>query len=144
MHHHRLPQTLQYRVLNYLEYLWGTTKGLDEVRVASRFPHSAPPQLPVCGHQVDIVSRLPETLQRSVSLFTNDQIIRATPLFKGCSAEVSAYVVRMLQLNVFVPGDVLFSRGDESRELFIMQRGLVEVCSAPRREAQAGPLSLEP
>ena len=106
MHLHRFPQSLQYRVLNYLEYLWGTTKGLDEA---------------------DIVSRLPDTLQRSISLFTNDQIIKATPLFKDATAEVSAFVVRMLQLRVYVPGDVLFRRGDESHELYIMQRGLVEV-----------------
>lgn len=109
MHLHRFPQSLQYRVLNYLEYLWGTTKGLDEA---------------------DIVSRLPDTLQRSISLFTNDQIIRATPLFKDATAEVSAFVVRMLQLRVYVPGDVLFRRGDESHELYIMQRGLVEVLGA--------------
>ena len=93
-------------MLNYLEYLWGTTKGLDEA---------------------DIVARLPETLQRSIALFTNDQIIRATPLFKDATAEVSAFVVRILQLRVYVPGDVLFRRGDESHELYIMQRGLVEV-----------------
>lgn len=106
MHFHRFPQYLQYRILNYLEYLWGTTKGLNEL---------------------DIVSGLPETLQRQVSLFTNDRIIRSTPLFKGCSPQVSEYIVKQLQLRVYVPGDFLVRKGDDSRELFIVQRGLVEV-----------------
>lgn len=69
LHNHRFSQRLQYRVLNYLDYLWGATKGLNEEQIICGLPETlqlqARPNLPPSTLRSSLALRL---LQLSVSI----------------------------------------------------------------------------
>jgi len=119
LHNHHFPQQLQYRVLTYLDYLWGATKGLNEER---------------------IIADLPETLQMQVRVVANDSVLTSVPLFEDTDPETAADIVRLLVSRTYLPNDILVNEGDESREMFIIRRGVVEVL-APRGQGASVYLS---
>lgn len=87
LHNHRFSQRLQYRVLNYLDYLWGATKGLNEEQIICGLPETlqlqARPNLPPSILRSSLALRL---LQLSVSIILpfpfsalSTKISRSTP-----------------------------------------------------------------
>jgi CRP-like cAMP-binding protein len=104
MRSRKLPTRLRQRIQNYLDYLWATQKGINE---------SA------------ILSELPATLQKQVTLFCSKGIIDKVPLFRGCSPDVSASIIASLVPRVYVPHDLIIERGTRGSEFFIVSEGVV-------------------
>mmetsp|Transcript_20912 Transcript_20912/g.50145 ORF Transcript_20912/g.50145 Transcript_20912/m.50145 type:complete len:246 (+) Transcript_20912:1569-2306(+) len=106
MRHRKIPGHLQLRVEEYLDYLWTTQKGLDEI---------------------NILGVLPRTLRLQLSLFCNSRIVPTVPLFNGVSSNVCAAIVSQLQPRVFVPDDRIVRKGDWGDEMFLIYRGVVKL-----------------
>ena len=111
--HMRVPEETYTRVLNYLDYLWASSKGLDE---------SA------------LIATLPATLQEAITLSTNQQIITKVPLFEGCSDELCAFIIRNLVTHTFLPGDYVCRAGDEGDQMMLINRGVVQILKADAQD----------
>jgi len=116
MRHRKIPESLQARIEEYLDYLWTTQKGLDETA---------------------ITSMLPATLRQQLSLHCNSRIISTVPLFKGVPPHVCAAIVMQLQPRVFVPEDSIIRRGEWADEMFLVYRGLVQLVELSEKEGRA-------
>lgn len=109
MRHNHFPHRVQLRVLAYLDYLWSSTMGINEA---------------------EIYAVLPETLQQEMRLSADDKIIQAIPLFKDCQKNVISEIVGLLVQRTYLPGDMLIEKGDDSHEMYIIKRGVVEIIGA--------------
>jgi len=106
MRNRKIPQETSRRVMNYLNYTWATSNGLDET---------------------DVIASLPETLQEEVRLGAHRQMIQSVPLFDGISEQTTADVVRQLEALEFLPGDYIVREGDEGRDMMLISNGVVQV-----------------
>ena len=69
-----------------------------------------------------ILGDLPPTLQKQVTLFCAQHVIEKVPLFRGCSPDVSATIMSALVPRVYVPKDLVVTRGDPGDELYIVNQ----------------------
>ena len=92
-----------------MDYIWSTQKGIDEVQ---------------------ILSELPSTLQKQVTLFCAQHVIEKVPLFRGCSPDVSASIIGCLVPKVYVPHDLIIESGAWGDEFFIVNKGIVVMRSS--------------
>ena len=73
MRHAKLSAEMRSRVLDYLDYCWAASKGLDEA---------------------EVIATLPPTLQAEIRAATNQQLIQKVPLFDGCDEHTRMAKVR--------------------------------------------------
>ena len=104
MRHRKLPTRLRQRIQNFLDYLWATQKGINEAH---------------------ILTELPMSLQKQVTLFCAKHVIDKVPLFRGCAPDVSASIIASLSSLVYVPHDMIIERGAWGDEFFIVSEGVV-------------------
>jgi len=108
MKYKKIPPHLQERVLSYYEYLWSRQKGLDE-------------------HE--ILRDLPTSMHTEISLFLNREVLEKVPFFKNASDNFINVLVRLLKPQVFAPGEFIIRYGDIGKEMYFINRGVVEVCA---------------
>ena len=106
MRHAKLSTEMRSRVLDYLDYCWGTSKGLDEA---------------------EVIATLPPTLQAEIRAATNQQLIQKVPLFDGCDEQTVEFIMRRLQMRVYLPSDMIQVAGEPGDEMMLINRGIVEI-----------------
>ncbi|XP_014676533.1 PREDICTED: cyclic nucleotide-gated cation channel alpha-3-like [Priapulus caudatus] len=104
----RIAKDLQNLVSGYYNYMWISKMGVQ---------------------QDDIFAQLPLCLQAEVSRTTNRSVLEKASIFK----DIDEGFLRMLSLNIhqqlYLPGQVIISRGDTAHSLFFVHRGTLEVLS---------------
>lgn len=73
------------------------------------------------------IADLPKFLQHSVTMYLNQDIVRMTALFRGCSATLVACMLDKLHAHRCLPLDQVVHRGDVGEELYLIKDGLFEV-----------------
>ena len=121
MKYKKMPGTLQRRIFDYHQFLWESGLGHD--------------------HET-LLKELSPALRRSVGLFLNHHILEQVPLLKGASTAVLHRLISGLRSVVYTPGDVIIHHGETGTNMYLINRGEVEVldpdqgCVATLREGE--------
>lgn len=75
----------------------------------------------------DVLQYLPSYLKSEVLCHINGEIIHSVPLFRGCSDGFMRSLVPLLRPEVVIPGDYIIRTGEIGREMYLVQRGQLEV-----------------
>jgi len=107
----KVPIDLQYRVDRYYDYLWMNQKmGLsDDSAGVLRDPDLSVP------------------LRKELALRIHGPLLSNLAIFSSCSPDCMFAIAMRLKTHVYLPGDVVFYKGDVARELFIIRRGVIGI-----------------
>jgi voltage-gated potassium channel len=103
---HKLPRNLQDRVRGYYRYLWKTHKST----VTPAF-----------------MEELPNSLRADLALHLNREIMEKVPFFAKADEMFLREIVQMLQLCIYLPGDLVIHQGDAGDSMFFLSSGEVDV-----------------
>lgn len=112
----KIPQDLQETILTYYDYLWKNQRGFDETFV---------------------LSELPPSIRKKVSLYLNSEIVRKVPILKDASEDLITRIVMNLKPVVYMKGDFIFKRGEIGDNLYFISSGSVEIVAADNRTVYA-------
>mgnify|MGYP003336435340 CR=1 FL=1 len=112
MKYKKMPGTLQRRIFDYHQFLWESGLGHD--------------------HEM-LLKELSPALRRSVGLFLNHHILEQVPLLKGASTAVLHRLISGLRTVVYTPGDVIIHHGETGTNMYLINRGEVEVLDSQQR-----------
>ena len=121
MKYKRMPDALQRRIFDYHQYLWESGLGHD--------------------HET-LLRELSPALRRAVGLFLNRHILEQVPLLKGANIAILHRLINNLRTVVYTPGDVIIHHGEMGSNMYLINRGEVEVidpregCVATLREGE--------
>lgn len=121
MKYKKMPDPLQRRIFDYHQYLWESGLGHD--------------------HET-LLKELSPALRRSVGLFLNHHILEQIPILKGASTTILHRLISNLRTVVYTPGDVIIHHGETGSNMYLINRGEVEVrdpeqgCIATLREGE--------
>lgn len=106
-----LPEEIQYRVSQYFDYLWINQKmGLnDQSGGLLRDPDLSLP------------------LRKDLALLMHGPLLSQVSLFRDCSNECLFRLAMSLTTHVYLPGDIVFNKGDLARELYMIRKGVIAV-----------------
>lgn len=74
-----------------------------------------------------MIAELPKFLQHEVAMYLNQDIVKSTALFRGCSPAIVASIVENIQAHRCLPLDLVVHKGDVADELYLIKKGLFEV-----------------
>eukprot|EP01137_Pigoraptor_chileana_P025750 Opistho-2@95681 len=111
---HRIPATLQRRILSYAQHSWEMTHGIDMNAMLDSFP---------------------EALRADVSMHLHQPLVANSPLFKNASKGCMRSIALKLRTTFSAPGDCLIHQGDAIDTLFFIARGSMEIVVNERRVA---------
>ena len=106
LHQHGLPLQLQERTRKYLDWLWAQRRGKN--------PDS-------------IMTELPFSLRQEVSCLKRVKYVRKCPFFVDLPLNLIEAIALCFKSHLYSVGDMIVSAGDESYELFFVEKGSVEV-----------------
>lgn len=106
----QVPVFFQKIISDYFRHKWGT------------------PEDPA-----DVLSSLPPSLQARLAIVTNRDLIDRIPLFQRIPAKHYISIVRRLSQNTFLPGEFIVRSGEVRRDLFFLDRGLVDALMSNAR-----------
>lgn len=109
MQYHNLPLDIRYRVKKFYDYLWMHNK-----RPGTRSALSA-------------FTDLSSSLQKEISVVLYKGALTKVALFSDVSDDCIYSVAMKLRTHIFLPDDVVVQRGEIAREMYIVQKGEVEV-----------------
>ncbi|NDC80772.1 MAG: hypothetical protein EB090_05850 [Verrucomicrobia bacterium] len=121
MKYKKMPDALQRRIFDYHQYLWKSGLGHD--------------------HET-LLKELSPALRRSVGLFLNHHILEQVPMLKGANTAILHRLISNLHTVVYTPGDVIIHHGETGTNMYLINRGEVEVldpqqgCVATLREGE--------
>lgn len=94
MVYYDLPDSLQDRILQYMDSMWQRHRISDGQAMES------------------FTNKLSEPLQLEVGLWLNRSMVQDVPLFKDTDASVIIFMIRSLKSHLFLPGDYVVRYGD--------------------------------
>ncbi|MBN1280015.1 MAG: ion transporter [Candidatus Thermoplasmatota archaeon] len=103
-----VPKRVKQKVHNYYQYLWD-----------NRLMH--------CEHE--LLTTLPQSLKTEISTHLHKQLIEHVPFFKNTDTAFISHIISQLKLQVFLPGDFIFRRGDIGNCMYFICNGSVDVLS---------------
>ncbi|CAH1786243.1 unnamed protein product [Owenia fusiformis] len=103
-----VSQDLQKEVVGYYEYLWLRKKGVSTE---------------------NLFSDLPMTFLAELSYTINGIIIQKAPIFKDLNPGFLRMLAMSIKPEMFLPNQIIVSRGDVAHQMFFIHRGEVEVLS---------------
>ena len=106
LHQHGLPQHIQERARKYLDWLWSERRGKN---------------------QDTILHELPFTLRAEVSNLSRLSYVRSCEFFKHLPENLVEAIAMSFKSHLYSVHDQIVSVGDESFELFYIEKGGVEV-----------------
>jgi hyperpolarization activated cyclic nucleotide-gated potassium channel 4 len=77
--------------------------------------------------QKEVMDQLPPSLVAKVAEWEHIDVVTSVQLFAGTPEQFITMLCCKLKLKYLMPGELLFKRGDMSRELVFIQDGVVEV-----------------
>ncbi|XP_031554711.1 cyclic nucleotide-gated olfactory channel-like isoform X2 [Actinia tenebrosa] len=108
MRFHKIPQDLQKRVIKWFDYLWTYKKHPDEE---------------------EILLSLPDKLRAEIAINVHLDSLRKVTIFQDCESGFLCELVLRLRSQLFSPGDYVCRKGEVGREMYIVNRGKLEVVS---------------
>ncbi|MCB1146198.1 MAG: cyclic nucleotide-binding domain-containing protein, partial [Leptospiraceae bacterium] len=106
MKRNEVPVSLRKRVRSYYNYLWDVRKGNDQYK---------------------ILNDLPLHLRSEVSMFLNRDLLKKVPLFEHASDEMLRELCLALHPEIFMPGDIIFRKGESGSRMYFISKGRVQV-----------------
>ena len=101
-----VPRDQQKRVRDYFSYMWETRKNVSSAA---------------------ILGELPRSCAMDILLFLNRDIIGKVGFFRNADDIFIKEIVRLLEPEVYLPGDFIISQGDYGDCMFFLSSGSVEV-----------------
>lgn len=109
MCYHNLPQHIRYRVKKFYDYLWMHNK-----RPGTRSALAA-------------FTDLSSSLQKEIAVELYKDALTKVALFSDVNDDCIFSVAMKLRTHIFLPDDIVVRRGEIAREMYIVQKGTVEV-----------------
>ncbi|XP_076331996.1 cyclic nucleotide-gated channel beta-3-like [Tachypleus tridentatus] len=120
MRHLNLPENLQYRVRLWLNHTWEQQKTL---------------------HESKILDSLPMKMKTDVAINVHYNTLVKVQLFKDCDKALLRDLVLKLQPVLFLPGDNICRKGELGKEMYIVNKGLVQVMGGEKGDVVLATLS---
>lgn len=80
-------------------------------------------------NEKELLSDLPLSLQREVKIHLHRELLEKVPFLKGAETTLVTTLVFSLKHHIFLPGDIIFQKGDIGHNLYILSEGKVEILS---------------
>jgi hypothetical protein len=106
-----LTEELQSKIVRYYEYIWAHHQGINEN---------------------ELLKTLPKSLKSVVVNHVVGPFVSSIPFFANCSEQMQHLIIGMFEVAVFLDGDTLMVQGEVGKEMFIIERGEVEVTNRDR------------
>jgi CRP-like cAMP-binding protein len=100
----------------YYEYIWARYGGIDEAAV---------------------LRDLPKSLRAAVANHVLGPLLRRIPFFECCSHPMEQMLVSLFETRIFLQDDPLMICGEVGQDMFIIEKGEVEITSADRSKTYA-------
>lgn len=104
----KVSYELDRRVIKWFDYLHNNCQTLDEQ---------------------ELLAHLPEKLGIEIASFVHMERLRNVNIFSDCEEGLLKELVTKLKLQVYSPGDYVCKKGDIGKEMYIIERGFLEVVS---------------
>lgn len=75
----------------------------------------------------ELLNDLPISLQREVKIHLHRELLEKVPFLKGADPSLVTTLVFALKHHIFLPGDIVFRKGDVGHNLYILSEGIVEI-----------------
>ncbi|KAG1702355.1 Cyclic nucleotide-gated cation channel alpha-3 [Nymphon striatum] len=102
----RVPDHLQNKVIKWFDYLWMTHKSSDEEKS---------------------VGCLPDKLKAEIAIHVHLDTLKRVEIFQNTEAGFLCELVLHLRPVLFSPGDYICRKGEVGKEMYIVNRGRLEV-----------------
>ncbi|XP_049948348.1 cyclic nucleotide-gated cation channel [Schistocerca serialis cubense] len=102
----RVPSHLQVKVIKWFDYLWLTQKCSDEEKA---------------------VSCLPDKLKAEIAINVHLDTLKRVEIFQNTEAGFLCELVLRLRPVLFSPGDYICRKGEVGKEMYIVNRGRLQV-----------------
>ncbi|CAI9721896.1 Hypothetical predicted protein [Octopus vulgaris] len=102
----RVPLILQDRVIKWFDYLWMCNKSTDEERT---------------------LSLLPDKLKAEIAIHVHLDTLKRVEIFQNTEAGFLCELVLRLRPVLFSPGDYICRKGEVGKEMYIVNRGRLQV-----------------
>ncbi|XP_073982930.1 cyclic nucleotide-gated channel alpha-3-like isoform X2 [Rhodnius prolixus] len=102
----RVPTQLQVKVIKWFDYLWLTQKCSDEEKA---------------------VSCLPDKLKAEIAINVHLDTLKRVEIFQNTEAGFLCELVLRLRPVLFSPGDYICRKGEVGKEMYIVNRGRLQV-----------------
>ncbi|KAI5732191.1 hypothetical protein M8J77_023046 [Diaphorina citri] len=102
----RVPNALQVKVIKWFDYLWLTQKCSDEEKA---------------------VSCLPDKLKAEIAINVHLDTLKRVEIFQNTEAGFLCELVLRLRPVLFSPGDYICRKGEVGKEMYIVNRGRLQV-----------------
>ena len=102
----RVPNTLQHRVIKFYNYMW------------------------TYGHPISnesVLASLPERLRAEIGIYVHMDTLKKVAFFEHCETSLLSDLVLCLTTQIYLPGDYVCRKGDVGHEMYIVNRGKLEV-----------------
>jgi hypothetical protein len=100
----------------YYEYIWARYGGIDEAAV---------------------LRDLPKSLRAAVANHVLGPLLCRIPFFECCSHPMEQMLVSLFETRIFLQDDPLMICGEVGQDMFIIEKGEVEITSADRSKTYA-------
>jgi CRP-like cAMP-binding protein len=95
----------------YYEYIWARYGGIDEA---------------------EVLGNLPKSLRSAVANHVLGPLLDRIPFFDSCSEPMEQMIVSLFETRIFLEDDALMICGEVGQDMFIIEKGEVEITSADR------------
>uniref|UniRef100_A0A1A9VFR1 Cyclic nucleotide-binding domain-containing protein n=1 Tax=Glossina austeni TaxID=7395 RepID=A0A1A9VFR1_GLOAU len=134
----RVPNHLQVKVIKWFDYLWLTQKCSDEERAVSCLPDKLKYQFQIIYKQSFLAVTVEEldfwcTPVRELTSFAEIAInvhldtLKRVEIFQNTEAGFLCELVLRLRPVLFSPGDYICRKGEVGKEMYIVNRGRLQV-----------------
>lgn len=106
MQQKKVPSNLQHRVIKFYNYMWTN------------------------GHPINndsVLSSLPEKLRAEIGIYVHMDTLKKVAFFERCETSLLSDLVLCLTTEIYLPGDYVCRKGDVGHEMYIVNRGKLEV-----------------
>ena len=106
MQQRKVPNNLQHRVIKFYNYMWTN------------------------GHPISnesVLASLPEKLRAEIGIYVHMDTLKKVAFFERCETSLLSDLVLCLKTQIYLPGDYVCRKGDVGHEMYIVNRGRLEV-----------------
>ena len=106
MQQKKVPSNLQHRVIKFYNYMWTN------------------------GHPINndsVLASLPEKLRAEIGIYVHMDTLKKVAFFERCETSLLSDLVLCLTTEIYLPGDYVCRKGDVGHEMYIVNRGKLEV-----------------
>lgn len=107
----KVPTSIEGRVVRYYEYVWSRFSGVDEK---------------------EILASLPKTLRADVVYHVVGPLVRHVPFFADLSEPMEHMLLSLFESRIVLDGDALVTFGDMGKEMFVIEKGVIQITNADR------------